>query len=139
MDTLSDLPEPETPEEAVIAHYRLSGNEYGSHDERQAILDAERTMATAVEETGVGEVDENEFGGGEVVVYAYGADAGVHFQVMEPILRGLPFRPAHVVLRQGRRRRRPEWTCDAVQQRSTATPATASTQHRPPHSAPQPV
>ncbi|MGW7420707.1 hypothetical protein ACWGJB_11680 [Streptomyces sp. NPDC054813] len=31
----------------------------------------------------------------------YGADAKALFKVMEPTLRGLPFRPAHVVLRQG--------------------------------------
>lgn len=58
MDTLIDLPEPETPEEAVIAHYRLSDDQYGSCVEREA---------------------------------------------MEPTLRGVPFRPAYVVLRQGSR------------------------------------
>ncbi|GAB7109788.1 hypothetical protein JCM4814A_81030 [Streptomyces phaeofaciens JCM 4814] len=100
MNTLSDLPEPETPEEAVIARYRLSDDQYGSRAEREAIFDAERTMTAAVEEAGVGEVDGNEFGGGEVVLYAYGADAAALFKVMEPTLRGLPFRPAHVVLRQ---------------------------------------
>ncbi|MFD0435016.1 hypothetical protein ACWEGX_42310 [Streptomyces chartreusis] len=103
MDTLFDLPEPETPEEAVIAHYRLSDDQYGARAEREAIFDAERTMTAAVEVAGVGEVDGNEFGGGEAVLYAYGADAKALFKVMEPTLRGLPFRPAHVVLRQGSR------------------------------------
>ncbi|MGW1004461.1 hypothetical protein [Streptomyces sp. NPDC002520] len=46
-------------------------------------------------------MDGNEFGGGEAVLYAYGTDANALFKVMEPTLRGLPFRPAHVVLRQG--------------------------------------
>jgi len=99
--TLFDLPEPETTEQAVIAHYRLSDDQYGSPSEREAIFDAGRAMATAVEEAGLGEVDGNEFGGGEAVVYAYGPDAEALFEVMEPTLRGLPFRPAHVVLRQG--------------------------------------
>ncbi|MET8221339.1 hypothetical protein [Streptomyces hirsutus] len=103
MDTLFDLPEPETPEQAVIAHYRLSDDEYGSRAERKAIFDAERAMAVAVAKAGVGEVDGNEFGGGEAVVYAYGADAEALFKVMEPTLRSLPFRPAHVVLRRGGR------------------------------------
>ncbi|MFK0281991.1 hypothetical protein ACIQVL_16185 [Streptomyces sp. NPDC090499] len=103
MDTLFDLPEPEAPEEAVIAHYRLSDNEYGSRAEREAIFDAERAMAAAVEQAGVGEVDGNEFGGGEAVLYAYGKDAESLFKVMEPTLRAVPFRPAHVVLRQGSR------------------------------------
>ncbi|WP_225098018.1 hypothetical protein [Streptomyces sp. CoH27] len=101
MDTFFDLPEPETPEQAVIAHYRLSNDQYGSRAERQAIFDAERAMSAAVEEAGVGDVDGNEFGGGEVVLYAYGADAEALFKVMEPTLRSLPFRPAHVVLRHG--------------------------------------
>jgi hypothetical protein len=103
MDTLFDLPEPETPEHAVIAHYRLSDGQYGSRAEREAVFDAERSMATAVEEAGVGEVDGNEFGGGEAVLYAYGADAEALFKVMEPTLRGLAFRPAYVRLRRGRR------------------------------------
>lgn len=103
MDTLFDLPEPETPEEAVIAHYRLSDDQYGSRAEREAIFDAERTMSAAVDEAGVGEVDGNEFGGGEAVLYAYGADAEALFKIMESTIRGLPFRPAYVVLRKGSR------------------------------------
>ncbi|MEU9166800.1 hypothetical protein AB0D34_03170 [Streptomyces sp. NPDC048420] len=102
MDTLFDLPEPEITEEAVITHYRLSDDQYGSRAERDAIFAAERTMTAAVEEAGVGEVDGNEFGGGEAVLYAYGTDAKVLFKVLEPTLRDLPFRPAHVVLRYGR-------------------------------------
>ncbi|MFJ3671396.1 hypothetical protein ACIPSE_33530 [Streptomyces sp. NPDC090106] len=101
MDTLFDLPESEAPEEAVIARYRLSDDAYGSPAEREAFFDAERTLSAAVEAAGVGDVDGNEFGAGEVVLYAYGPDAAALFKVMEPALRGLPFRPAHVVLRQG--------------------------------------
>ncbi|WP_428954611.1 hypothetical protein [Streptomyces sp. cg35] len=100
MDTLFDLPE---PEQAVIAHYRLSDDQYGSPAERAAIYNAERAMTSAVEAAGVGEVDGNEFGGGEAVLYAHGTDARALFKVMEPTLRSLPFRPAHVVLRQDSR------------------------------------
>ncbi|MFI6661917.1 hypothetical protein ACIBL8_41120 [Streptomyces sp. NPDC050523] len=39
MLTLFDLPGPEKPEYAVIAHY-LSDDQYGSRAERQAFLDA---------------------------------------------------------------------------------------------------
>lgn len=58
-------------------------------------------MADAVRAAGVGDVDGNKFGGGEVVIFAYGPDAGALYRVMEPDLRALPFRPAHVVLRYG--------------------------------------
>ncbi|MFF9491580.1 hypothetical protein [Streptomyces flaveolus] len=99
MDTLFDLREPE-PEQAIIARYRLSDDHYGSPAEREAIYNAERVMTAAVEAAGVGEIDGNEFGGGEALLYAYGADAGALFRVMEPTLRSLPFRPAHVALRR---------------------------------------
>ncbi|MCX5321067.1 hypothetical protein [Streptomyces sp. NBC_00120] len=92
MDALFDLPEPVTPEQAVIAHCCLSDEQYGSP--------AERALSAAVADAGVGEVDGNEFGGGEAVLYAYGADAEALFKIMEPTLRSLPFRPAHVVLRR---------------------------------------
>lgn len=59
---------------------------------------------------GVGEVDGNEFGEGEAGLYAYGKGAEALFTVMEPTLRRLPFRPAHVVLRQESREWSPEWT-----------------------------
>ncbi|WP_316757861.1 hypothetical protein [Streptomyces herbicida] len=103
METGIESPEAEAPEEAVIARYRLSDNKYGSCAERDAIYDAARALAAAVGKEGVGEVDGNEFGGGEAVLYAYGKDAEALFEVMEPTLRGLPFRPAHVVLRHGSR------------------------------------
>lgn len=86
-----------------MAHYRLSDDQYGASAEREAIYDAERAMTAAVEAAGVGEVDGNGFGGGEAVLYAYGADSEALFKVMEPTLRSLPFRPAHVVLRRGSR------------------------------------
>lgn len=101
MNALFDLPDGNEDEHAVIAHFRLSDDRFGSPDDRQTIYEAERIMTTAVEEAGVGEVDGDEFGGGEVVVYAYGADADALFAAMEPALRALPFRPAHVLLRRG--------------------------------------
>ncbi|MFJ9834317.1 hypothetical protein ACIRU2_23490 [Streptomyces sp. NPDC101169] len=88
-------------EHAVIAHFRLAADGFGDADQRERVYEAEGVMAAAVEEAGVGEVDGNEFGGGEAVLYAYGPDADALFKVMEPTLRGLPFRLAHVVLRRG--------------------------------------
>ncbi|WP_260844905.1 hypothetical protein [Streptomyces sp. SLBN-31] len=88
-------------EHAVIAHFRLAGEGLGDADQRKLVYEAQRAMAAVTEEANVGEVDGNEFGGGKAVVYAYGPDADALFKVIEPILRGLPFRPAHVVLRRG--------------------------------------
>lgn len=87
-------------EHSVIAHFRLASEGFGDADQRKLVYQAEQAMAAVTKETGVGEVDGNEFGGGEAVVYAYGPDADALFKVMEPTLRDLPFRPAHVVLRR---------------------------------------
>ncbi|WP_037625143.1 hypothetical protein [Streptomyces aureus] len=89
------------PEHSVIARFRLGGGGFGDADQRAVVREAERTMADAVRAAGVGDVDGNEFGGGEVVIFAYGPDAEALYRVMEPDLRALPFRPAHVVLRYG--------------------------------------
>lgn len=99
-DALFDLPEP-APEHAVIARFRLGGDGLGESDQWSQVFEAERSMGAAVAAAGVGEVDGNEFGGGEVVIFAYGPDADALYRVMEPDLRALPFRPAHVVLRYG--------------------------------------
>lgn len=88
-------------EHAVIAHFRLGGDGFGDVDQRERIYEAEEAMEAATAEAGVGEVDGNEFGGGEAVVYAYGPDADALFKVLEPTLRNLPFRPAYVRLRRG--------------------------------------
>ncbi|MCL8013446.1 hypothetical protein [Streptomyces sp. AS02] len=93
-------PEGEDEAHAVIAHFWLASGGFGEADQRELVYGAEQAMAAAVEAADVGEVDGNEFGGGEAVVYAYGPDADALFKVMEPTLRGLPFRPAHVVLRR---------------------------------------
>ncbi|MFF3415443.1 hypothetical protein ACFYW9_12185 [Streptomyces sp. NPDC002698] len=99
-NTLFELPE--TPSEhAVIARFRLGGDDFGDPDQRSLVFAAERSMGAAVKAAGVGEVDGNEFGGGEVVIFAYGPDAEALYRVMEPGLRALPFRPAHAVLRYG--------------------------------------
>jgi hypothetical protein len=105
-DSVSGMETSVTPgsgdeEHAVIAHFRLARDGFGEADQRERIHSAERVMEAAAERAGVGEVDGNEFGGGEAVVYAYGPDAEALFAVLEPTLRSLPFRPAHVLLRQG--------------------------------------
>jgi hypothetical protein len=94
-------PESGDEEHAVIAHFRLASGGFGEVDQRELVYAAEHAMAAATEAASVGEVDGNEFGGGEAVVYAYEPDADALFKVMEPTLRDLPFRPAHVVLRRG--------------------------------------
>ncbi|MFE4628066.1 hypothetical protein [Streptomyces mirabilis] len=100
METPS-APDSGDDEQAVIAHFRLTAYDFGDADQREQVYDAGKVMAAAIDEAGVGEFDGNEFGAGEAVLYAYGPNADALFKVMEPTLRGLPFRPAHVVVRRG--------------------------------------
>ncbi|MFD6492383.1 hypothetical protein [Streptomyces sp. NPDC060188] len=88
-------------EQAVIARYRLTGDGFGEPGDRAAVRAAQSLLREAIEGAGAGEFDGNEFGGGEVTLFAYGPDADVLFAVMEPAVRGLPLRPAQVVLRYG--------------------------------------
>ncbi|MGW2559799.1 hypothetical protein ACWCXB_11230 [Streptomyces sp. NPDC001514] len=99
-DALFHLPEPPA-EHAVIARFQLGGDDLGEPDQWSLVFEAERSMGATVKAAGVGEVDGNEFGGGEFVLLAYGPDADALYRVMAPGLRALPFRPAHVVLRYG--------------------------------------
>lgn len=89
-------------EQAVIVRYRLTGSDYGSAAEREAIRELQQRLVAVIEERGVGEFDGNEFGGGEVVLYAYGPDADALFAVMESEVRRFPARPASALLRFGK-------------------------------------
>ncbi len=90
-----------SPEHAVIVSYALSGDGLGEAEERQRVHELEKRLADAIATADVGELDGDEFGGGEVVLYAYGPDAAQLFAAMEPQLRAFPARPAHAVLRHG--------------------------------------
>ncbi|MEU9304484.1 hypothetical protein [Streptomyces sp. NPDC048269] len=99
---MGDTDEEETDiEHAVIARYRLADDGLGGQSQREVVRQAQSLLTEAIEQADVGEFDGNEFGGGEVVLYAYGPNADELFAVMAPILHDLPFRPAHVILRYG--------------------------------------
>lgn len=99
---MADTDEAETDvEHAVIAHYRLADDGLGEPSQREAVRQAQSLLTEAIEQGDVGEFDGHEYGGGEVVLYAYGPDTDALFALMAPILNDLPFRPAHVVLRYG--------------------------------------
>jgi hypothetical protein len=89
------------PEHAVIVTYKLSGDGFGEAHERDAVHALTGRLAVVIESAGVGEFDGDEFGGGEVTLYAYGPDASRLFGTMEPYLRAFSARPAHAVLRFG--------------------------------------
>ncbi|MFJ8745836.1 hypothetical protein ACIRL2_41570 [Embleya sp. NPDC127516] len=79
----------------------LAEGGFVTQHQRDAVRRVEALLIEAIGQAGVGEFDGQEFGGGEVVLYAYGPDADALFAAMAPALRALPFRSAHVVLRYG--------------------------------------
>ncbi len=86
---------------AVIVTYSLGGDAFGSEEVRRAVHALEHRLTAAIDAASAGELDGDEFGGGEVEIYAYGPDASKLFAAMEPELRAFPLRPAHAVLRFG--------------------------------------
>jgi len=92
---------PPSAEHAVIAHFALSEDEFGTNAERETILALEDRLIEAIADVNAGEFDGDEFGAGEVVLYAYGPDADQLFNAMEPQLRAFTARPAFCILRYG--------------------------------------
>lgn len=74
-------------EHAVLIHLRLSDSAFGTPDEIEHLQALEVELEDAIARAGVGELDGNEIGGGEYVIYTYGPDADRLFGVVEPLLR----------------------------------------------------
>ena len=90
-----------TAEHAVIVHYSLSDEEHGTVEEREAIFALEDRLEALIANQNLGELDGNEFGGGEAAIYCYGPDAGRLFAGIEAEVRAFPARPAYAYLRYG--------------------------------------
>ena len=81
-------------EQAVIAHLIPDvGDDWG-------VDLVEDPLIEAIEEAGVGEFDGNLLGPGEVELYAYGPDADVLFEAMEPILRAVPLKAGSYAIKR---------------------------------------
>jgi hypothetical protein len=89
-------------EHTVIAQYQLTAGPTGTATDIHSLFTLEERLIEAIGAARAGEFDGNEFGPGEVTLYAYGPDADRLYAAMEPVLRAFPPRPAHVLLRYGR-------------------------------------
>lgn len=89
------------PEHAVIARFRLSDDDFGTVNEREALFELEDSLRGAIEAARVGELDGHEFGGGEAVVFMYGPDADRLFSTVAALLRSHGSGPASCTLRYG--------------------------------------
>ena len=85
---------------AVLIHLCLSDSDFGSDDDRAGIGELSDRLEKAIEDAGVGELDGDEFGEGECVLFLYGPDADALFAVVEPLLRASPHARGGFVLKQ---------------------------------------
>jgi hypothetical protein len=90
---------PAVRDQAVITHLRLSNDDFGTTEEREAVFALEARIANAAERVGCFH-DGNTFGGGEVELFTYGPDADVVFGVIQNSLRGFEVRPGSYAIKR---------------------------------------
>jgi hypothetical protein len=90
---------PAVQDQAVITHLRLSNDEFGTAEEREAVFELEGRIANSAQRVGCFH-DGNAFGGGEVELFTYGPDVDVVFGVIEESLRGFGVRPGSYAIKR---------------------------------------
>lgn len=84
-------PEPQRdPEHAVLLHFRLEST-WPSTQEVDRYHALEERLEEAVKDARAGELDGDEFGEGECVVFLYGPDAEALWKAVMPVLEKEPF------------------------------------------------
>lgn len=77
-------------DEWIAVYFTLSGSEYGTQEEREAVHRFTDQLNRAINESGEGVFDGDEFGDGQGGLFMYGRDADRLFHVVEPLLRSWP-------------------------------------------------
>ena len=78
---------PDRCEQDVLVHLKLSNRSMGTAMERLELQQLADQLEAAVLESGVGEYDGDELGGGECILFFAGPDADKLFAVLQPLLR----------------------------------------------------
>ena len=92
-----DLPAP--LEHAVILYLPLTGDEFGTEDERGDVHALEDRIIEAVAPIG-GDHDGHAFGEGEAILYTYGRDADELFDAVSACLGDFPLRPGACAIKR---------------------------------------
>jgi hypothetical protein len=91
----------EPEQHAVLLHLRLAGV-WPAEGEAARFHELQDRLMEAIDRAGVGELDGDEFGEGECVVYMYGPNADRLWAAFAPVLKGEPLaRGGFAVLRYG--------------------------------------
>ena len=89
-------------EQALLVYLKLSDDEFGDFEEREALFRLEDEIEPKVLSSGAGEHDGHEFGGGFGTLYMYGPDADKLFDVVIGSVRNHPARDgSYIVKRYG--------------------------------------
>ncbi|SRR6266498_369239 len=74
-------------EQALIVTIKLTSGDMGDKDERTRIIALQHQLSDAIETSGVGQLDGDEWGGGTCTIYMYGPSAERLLSVTSPTLR----------------------------------------------------
>ncbi len=77
----------EKSEQALLVYLKLSDDEFGEFEEREAIFALEDRLIEAIATASGCEYDGHEFGDGYGTLYLYGSNVDQLFQTVLPILR----------------------------------------------------
>jgi hypothetical protein len=77
-------------EQALLVHIPLSDDKFGTPGELAQLQALELELGDLIDDAGVGELDGNEIGGGEYMLFFYGPNADVLLQTVEARLRASP-------------------------------------------------
>ena len=91
---------PEPKEQALLVYLKLSDDEFGDFDEREAIFALEDRLIQAIASTSAGEYDGHEFGEGFGILYMYGANADQLFNAVISTLREYSSRSGSYILKR---------------------------------------
>lgn len=73
-------------DQAVLVHLKLSSGKFGEDEERERIEELSNRLNDLVQKADVGELDGDEYGNGECVLFFYGGNADKLYSAMEPTL-----------------------------------------------------
>ena len=94
------MSEVESAEQALLVYLKLSDDEFGDFDEREAVFALEDRLIEAISSKKAGEYDGHEFGGGFGTLYMYGPDVDQLFDAVIATLKAYGSRPGSYLLKR---------------------------------------
>ena len=87
-------------DECLMLHLKLSDRDFGTREEQAAIRAFSAKLEECVTVKNIGELDGDEFGGGECTLYFYGPDADRLFETVLGLLNTSPLSQGGYAIRR---------------------------------------